>query len=657
MRRLNLRISLAAKLVAAVMIFGCALSAGASYFSFSQLKVGGPVYKQVAQGKDLVADILPPPEYLIEAYLEATLAVQAPEQAGAHAQRLMQLRKDYDERHDYWAAQDLDPKVRDLLLNGVDAPARAFWAEVFDRLLPQLQHGDTAAAAVSYRTLSDIYARHRAKVDELVTETNRLTAETEAYAARQDRLMSLLMALFAAAALAATLIALLGVQKFIVGPVCAITESMSRMAGGDLPDHIANLDRGDEIGDMSRACEIFLCNEHDRQRLTVAEGVARDAEKRRQDHLQREVREFNEAVVQSVTELGKQIDAMRQASNSLNKGAASVKNDAQHAAEASVGAAQNSQAVAAATVELEASIREIASVAHRAREIVDATAEAAARTDADMVGLAQSSHQIDAILGLIRAIAGRTNLLALNATIEAARAGEAGRGFAVVAGEVKGLSEQTGKAVDEIVEQVSHVQSATGAAVGAIRDINDKMGSIRELTLTIAEAVTQQQEATREISGNVTLAAERSEAAAANVRAVTHVATGTDAEAADVALASEKLAHNAALIAGAMTRFVEAMKVDLDERRRALRQSVRVEASLEFSGRRELMVLEDISLEGFGLANTFGLVEGQLVVVVVEGARLPAKIAWATGPRAGAQFVQPLAVLPPRIVAAAALAA
>jgi hypothetical protein len=183
------------------------------------------------------------------------------------------------------------------------------------------------------------------------------------------------------------------------------------------------------------------------------------------------------------------------------------------------------------------------------------------------------------------------------------------------------------------------------------------MGSIRELTLTIAEAVTQQQEATREISGNVTLAAERSEAAAANVRAVTHVATGTDAEAADVAMASEKLAHNAAQIAGAMTRFVEAMKVDLDERRRALRQSVRVEASLEFSGRRELMVLEDISLEGFGLANTFGLVEGQLVVVTVEGARLPAKIAWATGPKAGAQFVQPLAVLPPRIVAAAALAA
>ena len=79
-----------------------------------------------------------------------------------------------------------------------------------------------------------------------------------------------------------------------------------------------------------------------------------------------------------------------------------------------------------------------------------------------MVALAQSSKQIDAILGLIRSISGRTNLLALNATIEAARAGEAGRGFAVVAGEVKALSEQTGRAVDEIVVQIAHVQSATG---------------------------------------------------------------------------------------------------------------------------------------------------------------------------------------------------
>jgi methyl-accepting chemotaxis protein len=104
---------------------------------------------------------------------------------------------------------------------------------------------------------------------------------------------------------------------------------------------------------------------------------------------------------------------------------------------------------------------------------------------------------------LIESIADQTNLLALNATIEAARAGEAGKGFAVVANEVKELSQETGKATQEIASRIEAIQRDTTDAVQTIEEITAIVDSINAIQSQIAAAVEEQTATTGEIGRSV----------------------------------------------------------------------------------------------------------------------------------------------------------
>lgn len=73
--------------------------------------------------------------------------------------------------------------------------------------------------------------------------------------------------------------------------------------------------------------------------------------------------------------------------------------------------------------------------------------------------LEKNAEQIEQIIGLVGDIAAQTNLLALNASIEAARAGDHGKGFAVVAEEVRGLADESAKAVQGITTLIKTMQT------------------------------------------------------------------------------------------------------------------------------------------------------------------------------------------------------
>lgn len=85
-----------------VILAAMAVAGVIASVQINQIRFGGPIQVMNQQASDLVADILPPPEYVLEPYLEATLLVNNPGSVAARKARLAELRKQFEDRYSYW---------------------------------------------------------------------------------------------------------------------------------------------------------------------------------------------------------------------------------------------------------------------------------------------------------------------------------------------------------------------------------------------------------------------------------------------------------------------------------------------------------------------------------------------------------------------------
>lgn len=141
------------------------------YETLQKVRVKGPFYADIVQQKDLIADVLPPPAYLIESYFNALKMADAADPEGLRTlvEKSARLRKEYDARHKYWLSELADGDLKRTLVEDAHDPAVKFLDLVDSELIPAVQRGDRERArALVSNDLEALFESHRTAVDRVV---------------------------------------------------------------------------------------------------------------------------------------------------------------------------------------------------------------------------------------------------------------------------------------------------------------------------------------------------------------------------------------------------------------------------------------------------------------------------------------------------------
>ncbi|WP_294876176.1 MULTISPECIES: HAMP domain-containing protein [unclassified Sulfurospirillum] len=248
---IKLRLILAAILSMLVV----ALVIGVSFITINAVQIKGELYTKIILSKDLLADILPPPEHIIETRL-ITYAMLTSDtaQIAELKTKLLALKKEFMNRQAYWFESDVESSMKKLVLNEVKNSALSYFEITEKEFLPAIDtHDLNKAQALVLGKLKTAYDTHRNYVDQLVILANQEAQKDEARAdsALQRGFITLLLTAFLGVFLLLSILALTSrsILKNI-NRLKSIAESLASEQG-DLSNRLAIVS-SDEIAQTSR---------------------------------------------------------------------------------------------------------------------------------------------------------------------------------------------------------------------------------------------------------------------------------------------------------------------------------------------------------------------------------------------------------------------
>lgn len=442
-------------LVAGVLALGFICFGWVSLSHFKKLSINGPVYKHIIDGKDLVADILPPPMYVIESNLivHSILLEQNNQKIEVYRKQLQELEKSFLEREQYWATSSLDSSLANMIKNDLVPTGKIFFKVVNNELLNLSSDLTTEDRLGKLSKINSAYQDHRQVVDSLVRLTTNYNLKTENNVAKDlHTSYYLLIGIFIFSllvSLGAALRASINIRNKLGAEPSAAQAYVSEIAKGSLRTHLSNSVPNDSLmaGIFSMQSKIS----------DIVYGIDTISKEMTQSifHIALTSKEIS----QSTDIQTKETVAVDEATKDLRNILVSVQTITEQARLKTHDVEQRAEAGLLSLSEI---IRQM-----------DTAVESVSASELSVKGLAAAGVEINSIVSSIKTISDQTNLLALNAAIEAARAGEQGRGFAVVADEVRTLAIKTGDAttiIQKIVDDLNQKIQITLNAMTAVSD-------------------------------------------------------------------------------------------------------------------------------------------------------------------------------------------